>query len=68
MDANVFAERPKMWPEWAWERRWRAGTAVSPGEAPNGIGRGDEPLKGCFIDVSIVMLVMDQVRSDTVED
>jgi len=22
MDANVFAERPKMWSEWAWERRW----------------------------------------------
>jgi len=26
---------------------------------------GDEPLKGCFIDVSIVM---DQVRGDAVED
>jgi hypothetical protein len=49
VDANEFAERPRMWSEWVWDRRWRAGT-VSPGEAPNWstrIGKGGmKPWRG----------------------
>jgi hypothetical protein len=50
VDANELAESPRMWSEWVWDRRWRAGTTVSPGEAPNWstrIGKGGmKPWRG----------------------